>query len=139
MGKYDDIINLPHHVSATRKQMSMQSRAVQFAPFAALTGHGAAINETARLTSEKIELSTEELKELSHRLNFLLENNAAQPEVTLTVFQADPLKSGGKYVRISGKIKKYVDYDNTIVMVDNRTIKIADIIGIDSELLKNIT
>ena len=51
--KYDDIINLPHHVSKKHPQMSLHDRAAQFSPFAALTGHKAAINETARLTDEK--------------------------------------------------------------------------------------
>lgn len=134
MGRYDDIINLQHHVSATRKPMSMESRAAQFAPFAALTGHGDAINETARLTSERIELSPDEQRELSMQLNFLIENISLHPIVTFTLFQADPLKSGGKYVRITGVIKKYVEYDNIVVLLDNQTIRIADIIAIDSEL-----
>ena len=55
--KYDDIINLPHHVSKKHPQMSLHDRAAQFSPFAALTGHKAAINETARLTDEKQILS----------------------------------------------------------------------------------
>ena len=55
MENYEDIINLPHHVSATRPQMSMMDRAAQFSPFAALTGYDAAIKETGRLTDEKIE------------------------------------------------------------------------------------
>ena len=45
MGKYDDIIDLPHHVSKRHPQMSMQSRAAQFAPFAALTGFEDEIEE----------------------------------------------------------------------------------------------
>ena len=44
--QYDDIIHLPHHVSKIRPQMSMQDRAAQFSPFAALTGYDAAIKET---------------------------------------------------------------------------------------------
>lgn len=48
---YDDIINLPHHVSKTRPQMSMLDRAAQFSPFAALTGYDAAIKETGRLAA----------------------------------------------------------------------------------------
>ncbi|MBQ6190966.1 MAG: hypothetical protein IJK51_01535 [Bacteroidaceae bacterium] len=44
---YEDIINLPHHVSKKHPQMSMLQRAAQFAPFAALTGHDKAIEETA--------------------------------------------------------------------------------------------
>ena len=46
MNKYEDIINLPHHVSKTRKPMSLYNRAAQFAPFAALTGYDDAIKET---------------------------------------------------------------------------------------------
>ena len=47
-GKYDDIINMPHHVSKKHPQMSMRGRAAQFAPFAALTGYGDAVKETER-------------------------------------------------------------------------------------------
>ena len=57
---YEDIINLPHHVSSKRPQMSMLDRAAQFSPFAALTGYDDAIHETGRLTDEKIDLSEEE-------------------------------------------------------------------------------
>ena len=49
MGKYDDIINLPHHTSNEHPQMTMYMRAAQFAPFAALTGHESAIEETAKV------------------------------------------------------------------------------------------
>lgn len=46
--EFDDIIDLPHHVSKNHPQMSMSSRAAQFAPFAALTGHDEAIENTAK-------------------------------------------------------------------------------------------
>ena len=52
MDSYEDIINLPHPVSKKHPQMSMMQRAAQFAPFAALTGYDAAINEAARKNSE---------------------------------------------------------------------------------------
>ena len=94
MSRYDDIINLPHHVSKTRTLMSMENRAAQFAPFAALTGHDAAIAETARLTSEKPELSLEELDRLSRRLAYAVEKDAI---VTITFFQPDAFKNGGSY------------------------------------------
>ncbi len=55
-GVYDDIINLPRHVSTTHPHMAVADRAAQFSPFAALTGHDAAIRETARLPDERIEL-----------------------------------------------------------------------------------
>ena len=47
MKNYDDIINLPHHISKKHPQMSLYARAAQFAPFAALTGYGDAVEETA--------------------------------------------------------------------------------------------
>lgn len=50
--KYDDIINLEHHVSAKRPQMSLHDRAAQFAPFAALTGYEDVINEAAQEVEE---------------------------------------------------------------------------------------
>ena len=53
---YDDIIELPHHVSAVHPQMSLADRAAQFSPFAALTGHDAAIKETARLAESRMEM-----------------------------------------------------------------------------------
>ena len=52
--KYDDIINLPHHVSKTHPPMDMMERAAQFSPFAALTGYEAAAKETGRLTQPRI-------------------------------------------------------------------------------------
>ena len=55
-GKYDDIINLPHHVSKKHPRMSLEARSAQFAPFAALTGYDSAIKETARMTDKRIEI-----------------------------------------------------------------------------------
>ena len=51
---YDDIINLPHHVSKQHQPMSMMSRAAQFAPFAAVSGHHAALDETAKKVEEEM-------------------------------------------------------------------------------------
>ena len=45
--KYDDIINLPHPTSKKHPRMSLENRAAQFAPFAALVGHSDAIEDTA--------------------------------------------------------------------------------------------
>ena len=67
MGNYDDIINLPHHVSKHHPQMSMHDRAAQFAPFAALTGHSDAIEETAR-QAEKMEPPKMQMHEKSRSL-----------------------------------------------------------------------
>ena len=95
MYQYEDIINLPHHVSTTRPQMPMSDRAAQFSPFAALTGYDAAIKETGRLTDTKIELDDEELHNLNLKFQFLVEHLEDEPEVAVTYFKADERKAGG--------------------------------------------
>ena len=74
MNRYDDIINLPHHVSPTRQRMSIHDRAAQFAPFAALVGYDDAMAETARLTESRPALDEQEQKELDIRLRYLADH-----------------------------------------------------------------
>lgn len=95
--RYNEIINLPHHVSKTRPQMPMSDRAAQFAPFAALTGYDSAIKETGRLTDERIELDEEALTALDMKYQLLMDVFDDAPEVTITFFQPDERKAGGKY------------------------------------------
>lgn len=135
MSKYDDIINLPHHVSKTRKPMSMENRAAQFAPFAALSGHDAAIAETARLTAEKLELSLEELDKLSRRLVYAVEKDAL---IKITFFQPDAFKQGGSYKQVVGQIKKIDEIDSLIILKDKQTIPLDCIIRIESKVLDDI-
>ena len=90
--QYDDIINLPHHVSKTRPQMSMVDRAAQFSPFAALTGYDAAIKETGRLTDEKVNLSEEEKEALDRKQQILMEWLGDHPALTITFFVPDEKK-----------------------------------------------
>lgn len=87
MRSYDDILHLPHHVSATHPQMPVSERAAQFSPFAALTGHQKAIKEAARLTDEKIELDENSKTILDQKLQNLLEYSVDPPEATVTYFQ----------------------------------------------------
>ena len=105
MDKYAHIIDLPHHVSKVRPQMTMYQRAAQFAPFAALTGHSAAISETARLTDKVIELSESECEVLNQKITLLLAHFDGHPYVCITYFDPDPPKEGGKYTTHSGSIK----------------------------------
>ena len=95
--RYDEIINLPHHISKTRPQMPMSDRAAQFAPFAALTGYDSAIMETGRLTDERIELDEEALTALDMKYQLLMDALNEAPKVTITYFQPDERKAGGKY------------------------------------------
>ena len=132
--KYDDIINLPHHVSPTRQKMSMIDRAAQFSPFAALTGHNAAINETARLTENQIDLDENTKAVLNEKLQMISEHLASEPIITFTFFEPDSKKSGGLYTSKTGTVKKIDEYSLNVVMPDNSRIKIDRISNIESEL-----
>ena len=96
--KYDDIINLPHPVSKTHPRMSLHDRAAQFSAFAALTGHDAAIKETARLTDERWEIAEDTKEQLNETLQQIAENIDKDITVTFTYFVPDLRKSGGAYV-----------------------------------------
>lgn len=133
--KYDDIINLEHHISKTHKQMSMQNRAAQFAPFAALTGYEEAVKETARFTEQKIELDEELNNILDEKLRLIQSQIKNTPEITVIYFVPDDKKRGGKYQKITGKIKKIDDYNKFIIFTDEKYIPIKDIIDISGETL----
>ena len=137
-GKYDEIMGLPHHVSRTRPQMPMSDRAAQFAPFAALTGYDAAIKETGRLTDERIELDVEALSALDMKYQLLMEALDEAPEVTITYFQPDERKAGGKYVSAVGTVKKIDDFERRITMRDGTRIPMDDVLSIDGELFSSL-
>ena len=130
MGRYDDIINLPHHVSATRLQMPMLDRAAQFQPFRALTGYEDAVHETARLTEERPELTEDEKSILDRKLQELSDSIDSRPRVTLTWFQPDKRKAGGAYVTATGQLKKIDDYAGALILTDGERIEIEDILDI---------
>jgi hypothetical protein len=136
-GPYDDIINLPHHVSATRPQMSKENRAAQFSPFAALAGHDAAVRETARLTDEKIELGESDAADLETKLNILADMAGSHPKVAVTHFRPDAKKDGGAYVTTTSAVKSIDEYEHAIVLVSGERIGIANILDIDSELFED--
>ena len=125
--RYDDIINLPHHVSPTRKRMSMHDRAAQFAPFAALVGHDDAVAETAHLTESRTELDEQEQRVINKCLAYIADHIKEQPEIRIKYFVPDDRKSGGAIVEVSGKVKKVSATDGTIVMASGCKIKTSDI------------
>ena len=122
MEEYDDIINLPHHVSKNHPPMPMMNRAAQFAPFAALTGYDAVINETGRLTDGFIELDENKKEQLNRRIAELMEAIDGQPSVTITFFKPDERKSGGSYFTVSGQLKKVDEFNQILVMEDDMVI-----------------
>lgn len=127
MNEYDDIINMPHHQSSKRPHMSSHQRAAQFAPFAALTGFDAAIDETARLTDQKLELSDEQADHLNAQIQRIIENIADKPQVEITYFVPDNHKSGGEYVTVTGRVRRVDDHNREIVFVDGMTVAIDDV------------
>lgn len=132
--KYDEIVNLPHHMSETRPQMPMSDRAAQFAPFAALTGYDSAIRETGRLTDERIELDEEALTALNLRYQLLMDALGKGPEVEITFFKPDERKSGGEYVTVIGAVKNIDDFERLITMQDGMKIPMNDVLSIDGEI-----
>ena len=136
--RYDEIINLPHHVSKTRPQMPMSDRAAQFAPFAALTGYDSAIKETGRLTDEKIDLDEEALTDLNMRYQLLVDALDEEPEVEITYFKPDERKSGGEYVTVTGTVKKVDDFERLITMQNGTKIPMDDVLAVDWDFFSNL-
>lgn len=132
MDNYDDIINLPHHVSSTQPHMAVADRAAQFAPFAALTGHDAAIRETARLTDEKLMLDENTKALIDEKLRYLLEQE--ETEAIFTYFVPDKTKSGGAYISHAGILKKVDTIENTITFTDGTTFPIDNLYRIDGDM-----
>ena len=134
MSNYDDIINLPHHVFSKRPQMSLENRAAQFAPFAALTGYGEAINETGRIVEKRKDLTEEEKDIISSKLFQINERIKEKIEVTIIHFVADKKKEGGCYKSKKGIIKKVDDYEQRVVFEDKTKIKFEDLLSVSSEI-----
>ena len=134
--QYDDIINLPHHMSKKHPQMSLFARSAQFAPFAALTGYEEAVKETARETYERIEIEDELNSILDSKLQIIVGQIKNKPEICFTYFIADSKKDGGKYVVVTGLVKKVDLYNQYIYLADNTEIPINEIIDISGEIFK---
>ena len=134
--QYDDIINLPHHVSKKHPQMSLYARSAQFAPFAALTGYEDAIKETSRETSEKIDIDDELKSILDSKLQIIMEHIKNKPEISFTYFIPDSKKDGGSYITVIGIVRKIDLYNQIIYLANNTEIPIKDIINISGEIFK---
>lgn len=129
--QYDDIINLPRHISKKRSPMPIEDRAAQFSPFAALTGHDSAVKETARTTDRKIELDIYMRDNLDYKLQILVAKINEEPRVSITYFEPDDKKVGGIYTTLTNTIKKIDIYNKTILMEGDIIIPIDEIINIE--------
>ena len=131
--KYANIINRPHHVSSNHPQMSLEDRAAQFAPFAALAGYDDMVKETARVVDGREELGEDQLEELNYKINYIQEHIKSEPVVSITFFVPDSRKEGGKYITEEGNVKRINKYNQTICFKDGTVIPIGDIIKIESD------
>ena len=136
MGNYDDIIDLPHHVSETHPPMSRADRAAQFSPFAALTGYDAAMRESARVTEQRIELDEGVKAELNARLNCILEHLSEHPQVSITYFMPDEKKSGGAYRTVTGAVRKLDSFAKTLTLVDGTVVPMEEMIHVEGNLFE---
>ncbi|MCI7643455.1 MAG: hypothetical protein MST10_03740 [Lentisphaeria bacterium] len=135
---YNDIVNLPHHVSASRQPMSSADRAAQFAPFAALTGYEDAVAEAGRITGTQIELDEQQQVELNRRFNLLMTNITRLPEVEVEYFVPDMLKSGGEYVVYRGVIKKVSISDKRIIFQDDTVIQLNMVVALNGKIFDEL-
>ena len=131
--RYDEILYLPHHVSSVHPPMPVRDRAAQFAPFAALTGHGEAVKETARLTEKKIELDEDCKEALDRKLSAIQEMAKELPSIRVTYFVPDGKKDGGTYKEAVGKVKKIDGYRRWLLLGDGRKIPLDEILEIEEE------
>ena len=135
---YEDIVNLPPHISKKHPQPSMMDRAARFAPFAAITGYEEMVLEEARVTEERIDLDEGALALLNEKLNMIQEFLDEEPEVTITYFEPDKKKSGGAYVNITGIVKRIDEYEHFVIMTDGKKIRIEYIYAIGSDLFYSL-
>ena len=127
---YEDIIHLPHHVSSVHPHMPVSDRAAQFAPFAALTGYGDVIKETARQTDAKPELSEDEKEILDYKIQLACGLSGEKPRVSITYFVPDEKKSGGAYHTAEGRIRRINSDTEQLILEDRMQIDLDCIVDI---------
>ncbi len=130
--KYDDIINLPHHVSKKHPPLKRASYAAQFSPFAALTGYDGIVSEAARITDERIELNETDMEIINAKLQIVCDRIKEKPELTVTYFVADKKKSGGKFLKTTASARRIDDVERVIYFTDGTKLPFDDIIDIQS-------
>ena len=135
---YDDIIDLPHPTSQRHPRMPIRNRAAIFSPFAALSGHRAAIAETARLTERRIELDEDTRAELDRSQAVLLEHMDEQPKISVTWFQPDERKDGGAYLTTTGRLKKLRELERILVLADGTEIPLEDVVALESDIFQEL-
>jgi hypothetical protein len=122
--EYDDIIHLPHYEPKRHPRMPLAARAAQFAPFAAVAGHDAAIREEGRTTDSWTELGDFGNSELNRKMEQLIPLLPQHPTVAIEYFLPDSHKSGGSYQTVTGNVKRIDEYERVIELMGGRKIAI---------------
>lgn len=135
---YEDIVDLPPHISKKHPQPTMLERAARFAPFAAITGYEEMVLEEARVTEERIELDEGTLAMLNEKLNIIHESLDSEPVVQITYFEPDKKKSGGAYISVTGTVKRIDEYERLVIMSDGKKIRIDEIFGLEGKLFDSL-
>ena len=133
---FSDIIHMERPQSKHPK-MSIYDRSAQFSPFAALTGHDDAIQETARLTEKRRVLDKEQIQTLNNQLNFLISHLSNKFTITITYFQDDKLKDGGRYISQTSFISKIDTYQRYLLLDTGEKIYFKDLYRIDGDCFYN--
>ncbi len=129
--KYDDIMNLPHHVSKYHPRMALSDRAAQFSPFAALTGHEDAIRETGRLTEQFRQPDEETREQMDACLRAVIEHITEMPQIEAVCFKPDARKSGGSYLTCRGRVKKVDLYNRKVIFLDGTQIPLSLLVSLE--------
>ena len=127
MGKYDDIINLDAPTSKNHPRMSMNNRAAQFAPFAALVGYAEAINGSREASDERKVISEDKKQELENLLHKISTDLSHNWNIEVTYYYTDVKNKKGKYLTYKGKVKKIDAQSRSIIFVDKKIIPIKDV------------
>ena len=135
---YEDIVNLPPHISKKHPQPTMLERAARFAPFAAITGYEEMVLEEARVTEERIELDEGTLAMLNEKLNIIHDSLDSEPVIQITYFEPDKKKSGGAYISVTGTVKRIDEYERLVIMSDGKKIRIDEIFGLEGKLFDSL-
>lgn len=135
---YEDIVNLPRHISKVHPQATMADRAARFSPFAAISGYEDMVKEAARVTEERIDITDATKELLNEKLNMIIEFLDEAPEVTITYFEPDKKKDGGAYISITGTVKRIDEYERIVLMSDDKKIRIEEIYAIESDLFYSL-
>lgn len=130
MHPYEDILHLSRPLSKRHPPMPRLKRAAQFAPFAALTGHEDAIEETARITDPQRHITAAAIDQLNQQMAFLFDHLDEHPMAKIETFVPDKTKAGGSYQTVCGVVKKINLTERTLTLEDKRVLSMDNIVAI---------